>query len=689
MSSTPEREPLLPESQRETRPCRKSFYRPRQLWIVPVILVASLVRGMTLAPRINVYTELACREVQWDNNTGTAPSHSNDTTVVDPHSPIISFGTVPGVAEHPYSISLPQILSADSQSLGTSTTSSRCTDDPAVQSRAATIQAIFTTTMGLLSAVTTAWWGHFSERHGRLRVMAMSTLGMFISDLAFTFIAAPTLPFLTFNAPAHHAARTLLVLAPAVEGFLGGWTTLQSALTAYISDCTSSGSRAHTFSRIIGCMYIGVSAGPALGGWLATRYRGPNPFGEEGHFALVFLVAAICSFINLLAIIFIFPESLSREKQTEAMDAYCKPPAQSSSGGFRGHPVTRFFISLISPLGVFLPVDLPAQNGIGKRQDWNLTLLAGASFMYMLSTGVYQLKYLYAEHIYGWDTEKLSYFITLLAGARAFYSIVGFPFIIKIFKPKKNVLPVPSPNEAVPDSLPSSPHTASSVPTQLRHDGPLAQARHLAKEINFDLLLAKCGIIIDILSNILVSVMPLPHSYRSKVSVGSINWAQHSSGMFIFSTFIASFGSSTLPVIQSLALCITKAREMLGHSIAGEETGKEEVTTGQLFGAFSVLQAVGQAIVGPALFALIYAETVATYPKGIFAVCAAVLFVSFIFILAIEPPAGLGKKKRVRVEDRRGRSRDVRDLRGGAIEFGEEGTSRSGSAGYGSIGRST
>jgi hypothetical protein len=59
--------------------------------------------------------------------------------------------------------------------------SKRCLSDPKVQAGAARIQTIMTTTMGLLSAFTTGWWGQFGERFGRTRVLAASTLGLFLT----------------------------------------------------------------------------------------------------------------------------------------------------------------------------------------------------------------------------------------------------------------------------------------------------------------------------------------------------------------------------------------------------------------------------------------------------------------------------------------------------------------------------
>ena len=41
--------------------------------------------------------------------------------------------------------------------------------------------------------------------------------------------------------------------------------------------------------------------------------------------------------------------------------------------------------------------------------------------------GVSQLKYLYAEHTYGWGAEQLSYYISFLGGARALFLLFVLP----------------------------------------------------------------------------------------------------------------------------------------------------------------------------------------------------------------------------------------------------------------------
>lgn len=40
---------------------------------------------------------------------------------------------------------------------------------------------------------------------------------------------------------------------------------------------------------------------------------------------------------------------------------------------------------------------------------------------------MYQLKYLYAEHTYGWGAERLSYYISFLGGTRVLFLLFVLP----------------------------------------------------------------------------------------------------------------------------------------------------------------------------------------------------------------------------------------------------------------------
>lgn len=146
---------------------------------------------MTIAPRVEIYTQLACNNLyghrHW-NHTNHTPSMellSSYTTLlasVDPFVPL-----QPAMLPVHHVISNSAIVSVDSISIGSRKPRraeqklSRCASDPDVQAGAARLQTIMATTLGLLSAITSGWWGAFSERHGRTKVLAISTLGLLLT----------------------------------------------------------------------------------------------------------------------------------------------------------------------------------------------------------------------------------------------------------------------------------------------------------------------------------------------------------------------------------------------------------------------------------------------------------------------------------------------------------------------------
>lgn len=95
--------------------------------------------------------------------------------------------------------------------------------------------------------------------------------------------------------------------------------------------------------------------------------------------------------------------------------------------------VARVVKSFISPLAVFLPAGVPTARRAGMsnnplyRKDWSLTFLGSSFFIYGLASGVFQIKYLYAEHVYDWTAEQLSYYIAFTGGVRAFHLLILLP----------------------------------------------------------------------------------------------------------------------------------------------------------------------------------------------------------------------------------------------------------------------
>jgi hypothetical protein len=142
---------------------------------------------MTLAPRVQVFTQLSCNRLHggshgW-NHAQTLPPIAHDLHAF----PLSLYTSIDPLGPHLH----PSILFPTPPRNFTTTRtdrnnprrnlSSRCRADPAVQAGAARLQTIMTTTMGLLSALTTGWWGHFGERHGRTTVLAIATFGFLVT----------------------------------------------------------------------------------------------------------------------------------------------------------------------------------------------------------------------------------------------------------------------------------------------------------------------------------------------------------------------------------------------------------------------------------------------------------------------------------------------------------------------------
>jgi hypothetical protein len=133
---------------------------------------------MTLAPRLEVYTQLACNslyghhELEWNHTRQSTYNSSSDIANIPLYASIDPLGP----HFHPYSLFpkpgttfVPNLndQSVDDTEDPRRIPSAHCVSDPAVQASAARLQTIMTTTMGMLSALTIGWWGHFSERHGK------------------------------------------------------------------------------------------------------------------------------------------------------------------------------------------------------------------------------------------------------------------------------------------------------------------------------------------------------------------------------------------------------------------------------------------------------------------------------------------------------------------------------------------
>ena len=154
-----------------------------------------------------------------------------------------------------------------------------------------------------------------------------------------------------------------------------------------------------------------------------------------------------------------------------------------------------------------------------------------------------------------------------------------------------------------PKLKPKATQQASAVKSADGKKKPRPTPTQLANEMRFDVRLARGSYMIDILSHTLVTFS----------STAMTTTAQFS---FVGYTSLSSLGAGVVPALQSLALCVIQADAAEEEALTqGQEqqaspgevdSGRTHTSkvkaprqgTGTLFGAFAVLQATGQMILG-------------------------------------------------------------------------------------------
>jgi MFS family permease len=439
-----------------------------------------------------------------------------------------------------------------------------CAADPVVQANVTKLLTITATVQGILSCLTAAFWGSFSDRYGRVRFLGFSVTAMLLADAALVALAvAPE------KVPGSY---WLIVYISAFEGLIGGSSAASAAFYAYIADCSDPATRSRIFSRVFGLLFTGLALGPSLGG-LVERLSGKS--------YVIFYIALASHAIAAFVFWFIIPESLFPAQ----MDAARRAQRVSK----QRHWVFGFF----APLAVFAPV--AQKDGVtpqkSLKKDWSLTWLALSYAPDTLVFGGMQYWFQYAAGRFNWTGEMMGYYISVGAVCRALYLALGLPALLRFFASKRP-----------PVQLPTQP----GEPLNARAESPSRGVHTHTPAL--DLGIAKASLALHAVSLALIAV-------------------SKNGGLFFAASMLATLGTGYAPVVQSLSLELYVRR------------GGEMSESGRLFGAMSVIQALGTQIIGPSLFGIVYIKTVATFPQAMFFVFMAVvlLSLSLLFLIRIPP----------------------------------------------------
>ncbi|KAJ6623481.1 hypothetical protein B0H10DRAFT_2162474 [Mycena sp. CBHHK59/15] len=383
------------DSEEDPRQQLPWWKRPSPWWLLCFTPLGTIAMSATMAPKVEIYTLLACSvhkpDIFRESVTGTVivpvlPNHEGKA----------------GGIRYPPSFDIATKHSgfhADTPALSNITLMAKpkpspCASDPVVQAAVAKLTTAISASMGVLGCLTTGWWGSFSDRHGRTRIIGLSVLGLLLTDFNFIFVAK--------NYEHVPGGYWFLIVGPIIEGALGGFSSASAAIHAYLADTTSP---SRVFSLFLGLVFGGMGLGPTLGG-LLVRFS---------HSLLsVFYLATTIHALYALFIWLLCPESLTKLQMQSAAIQYTEalrllPNEQDPTLLFR----IKSLFSFLKPMTIFFPVSLESSPNFnplkGRKRDWNLTLLAAAYGFTLSIMGSLMFKFQYAIATFGWNSEYTYY----------------------------------------------------------------------------------------------------------------------------------------------------------------------------------------------------------------------------------------------------------------------------------------
>lgn len=267
--------------------------------------------------------------------------------------------------------------------------------------------------VGILSAITAPKMGHLSDRFGRTKLLALSSLGGCASE-AIVILCAKYPDIFHYN---------WIILAAVFDGLTGSFTAGQILSNSYSSDCTPPSKRAVSIGRLHACLFTGLAFGPLLASYLVAL---------TGSLLSVFYVTLGCHMFFVLFVGFVVPESLSKERQLRAQKDHDEQEAAAAANGNVVTGSARY-ANVLAPLTALWPT----KSGSSPALRQNLvafatvdTILMGAAF----SAGTVLLLYCESENTWGWGTLEASRFISAVSFVRVFVLLACLPTVNYLFR---------------------------------------------------------------------------------------------------------------------------------------------------------------------------------------------------------------------------------------------------------------
>jgi MFS family permease len=538
--------------------------------------------------------------------------------------------------------------------------------NPDVVAGSAELQMRIAIMVGLLSAATTGWWGGLSDRRGRTKVLAcvcVSFLAFDFSYLAIGLLPITSLPF----------GSNFLLLPAALNGALGGLSTLLAAHQAYISDCTPAGTRAKVFARLAGFFYFGFIIGPAVGGWMVKATDSlvaPFLLATAGH-VLYFFVA-----------LFVMPESTSAERRKTAMIEHQKETSLSQEevdeqGQVRAKSKSLLlrFSAPLQPLALLLPRPveqverlqsrpasrMPSVNDLrrttipdpassmlsishisrSRKRDWNLFWLSLSYAIEISCMGILSLKSLYAINVFHWGATELGYFFTFISITRVLCLTVILPLVIKVWHrpPRAVSLPQDAGNDEQEPLLDDEGHSrrpsfaagyGATGSTDRHVDFTETATPEQSGFTHIDPHDPQHEATLEELWTMRAKHLRLLHDSHFDLKLARVSLFINVVAYVVFSLF----RGPTIFIIASAATSLGAGGGASMSSLALALLQKPS-QAGKLFGAWGIASAIGSDVFGPVIFTWVFKRYVHTKPHAIFYAGAAFFLASFLCLCCI------------------------------------------------------
>ena len=366
------------------------YRRPHVLWLAVPFLVLAITYGATIVPLVNIVKALLCRDMYGE---GTDPEVCNNKDV---------------------------------------------------SAAVAMFQLYAQVISGSLSAITSPFLGAWSDRYGRLRMLAITSMGMLAKD---AFVLG------LFFAKGNLSVWWLLV-AYSLDGMCGSFTAGMAISHAYASDCTEPDKRATAFGWFHGALFTGIALGPLMASWVVE---------STGQLIVIFYIA-IAAHTLYLATLLIIPESLSKNRQADAREKHAEEKVRrrrAANKDFEARPpnVWGFIpvggdgwsglvgltlavtLNWIRFHNIFEPLKILWPTGPGTSFDLrkNLVILAAVdTISFGMAVGAMTVIIVYLGNAFNWQTPETTKFVSVVNMSRVVCLLIVLPTITRLVRGNSN-----------------------------------------------------------------------------------------------------------------------------------------------------------------------------------------------------------------------------------------------------------